>query len=107
MLANTQNSIIINKGKDLKISKNRLNGYGRQAGCQTREKNISIIWIVGNFDIGQLGCWTSLVQHFENSKFLYKQDVGPATWAHINGSIDACKRTEMFRNNLHSRVSNG
>ena len=48
MLANTQNSIIINKGKDLKISKNRFNGYGRQAGCQTREKNISTIWIVGN-----------------------------------------------------------
>ena len=47
-LANTQNSIIINKGKDLKISKNRFNGYGRQAGCQTREKNISTIWIVGN-----------------------------------------------------------
>ena len=48
MLANTQNPIIINKGKDLKISKNRFNGYGRQAGCQTREKNISTIWIVGN-----------------------------------------------------------
>ena len=47
MLATTQNSIIITKGKDLKISKNRFDGYGRQAGCQTREKNISTIWIVG------------------------------------------------------------
>ena len=47
MLATTQNSIIITKRKDLKISKNRFDGYGRQAGCHTREKNISTIWIVG------------------------------------------------------------
>ena len=40
MLANTQNSIIINKRKDLKISKNRFNGYGVQAGSRTREKKI-------------------------------------------------------------------
>ena len=56
MLANTQNSIIINKGKDLKISKNRFNGYGVQAGSRTREKNISTVWNVGKFDIGQLEC---------------------------------------------------
>ena len=61
MLANTQNSIIINKGKDLKISKNRFNGYGGQAGSRTREKNISTVWNVGKFDIGQLECWTLLV----------------------------------------------
>ena len=61
-------------------------------------------------DIGQLGCRRSLVQHFESSKFSDKQDVGPATWAHINGYIHACKCTETFRtqniyNSSHSRVS--
>ena len=69
MLVNTQNSIIINKGKDLKISKDRFIGYGGQAGSLTREKNISTLWIVGKFNIGRLGCWTSLVQHFGSSKF--------------------------------------
>ena len=39
-LANTQNSIIINKGKDLKISKNRFNRYGGQVRSSTSEKNI-------------------------------------------------------------------
>ena len=34
---------------------------------------------MGKFDIGQLGCWTALVQHFGNSKFSDKYDVGPAT----------------------------
>ena len=34
---------------------------------------------MGKFDIGQLGCWTSLVQHFGNSIFSDKYDVGPAT----------------------------
>ena len=62
---------------------------------------------MGKFDIGQLGCWASLVQHFGSSKFLDKQVVGPATRAHMNGCIDACKCTEIFRNNLHLRVSNG
>ena len=38
MLANTQNSIIINKGKDFKILKNRFNSYGRQVGSRTSEK---------------------------------------------------------------------
>ena len=69
MLANTHNSIIINKGKDLKISKNRFNRYGGQTGSRTSKKNISIVWIMGKFDIGQLGYWISLVQHFGNSKF--------------------------------------
>ena len=69
MLANTQNSIIINKGKDFKISKNMFNRYGRQAGSRTSEKNILTVWIVGKFDIGQLGYWTSLVQRFESSTF--------------------------------------
>ena len=69
MLANTQNSVIINKGKDFKISKKRFNRYGRQTGSHTSEKNISTVWIMGKFDIGQLGCWTSLIQHFGISKF--------------------------------------
>ena len=69
MLANTQNSVIINKGEGLKISKNSFNRYGGQAGSRTSEKNISTVWVVGQFDIGQLGCGTSLVQHFGSSKF--------------------------------------
>ena len=52
MLANTQNSIIVDKGKDLKISKNRFNRHGRQAASRTTEKNISTIWIVEQFDAG-------------------------------------------------------
>ena len=51
------------------ISKNRFNRYGGQAGSLTSEKNISTVWIVGKFDIGQLECWTSLVQHLGSSKF--------------------------------------
>ena len=38
MLANAQNSITVNKGKKLRISKNRFNRYGRQAGSRTSEK---------------------------------------------------------------------
>ena len=38
MLANTQNSVIINKGKDLKISKNKFNRHGGQGGSLTSEK---------------------------------------------------------------------
>ena len=67
MLANTQNSIIINRGKDLKISKNKFNRYGGQARSSTSEKNISTVLIVGKFAIEQLGCWTSLFQHFGSS----------------------------------------
>ena len=107
MLANTQNSIIINKGKDLKISKNKFNKYGGQAGSCTSEKNISIVWIVGQFDIGQFECGTSLGQHFGSLKFSGKYDVGPATRAHVNGCKDTCKYTKIFINNLHSRVSKG
>ena len=43
--------------------------YGRQVGSRTNEKNVSAIWIVKQFDIGHLGCGTSLVQHFGSSKF--------------------------------------
>ena len=73
MLANTQNSIIISKGKDLKISKNRFNKYGGQVRSST-SKNIyiSTVWIVGKFGTEQLGCWTSLFQHFRSSKFSEK-----------------------------------
>ena len=59
-------------------------------------KNMLTVWNVGQFDIGQLGCGTSLVQHFGSSKYSDKWDVGPATWAHINDYIDACKCTEIF-----------
>ena len=69
MLANSQISVVINKGKDLKISKSRFKKYHRQAGSRTSEKNISTVWIVGQFDIGHLGCGTSLAQHFGSSKF--------------------------------------
>ena len=72
MLANTQNSVIINKGKDLKISKSRFNRYDVQAGSRISEKHKSTIWIVGQFDIGQFGCGTSLVQHLGNSTFMDK-----------------------------------
>ena len=61
MISNTQNSIVTNTEKDLKISNNRFNRYGGQAGSQTSEKNISTVWNVGQFDIGELGCGTSLV----------------------------------------------
>ena len=98
---------IINTIKDLKISKNKFNRYGGQVGSRTSWKNISTVWIVGQFDMGELGCGTSFFQHFGSSKFSDKYDAGPATWAHVNGYIDACKCTEIFRNNLHSRVSKG
>ena len=43
--------------------------YGGQVGSRTSEKNISTVWNVGQFDIGQFGYGTSLVQHFGSSKF--------------------------------------
>ena len=76
-------------------------------GSRTSEKNILTVWIVGQFDMGELGCGTSFFQHFGSSKFSDKYDAGPATWAHVNGYIDARKYTEIFRNNLYSRVSKG
>ena len=69
-----------------------------------RDLDILTMWIMRKYDIGQLGCWTSLIRHFGNSKFLDKQDVGPATLVHINGCLDACKCTEIFRKNLHLKV---
>ena len=69
MLASTQISIIINKGKDLKISKNRFNSYGGQGDSRKSEENISTVWLVAQFDIGQLRSGTSFVQHFGSSKF--------------------------------------
>ena len=62
---------------------------------------------MGQFDNRQLGCGTSLVQYFWSLKFTDKYDAGPATLAHVNGCIDACKYTEIFRDNLHSMVSKG
>ena len=96
---------IIKTGKDLKISKNKFNGYGGQMGSRTSGKNISTVWIVGQFDMGELECGTSLVQHFGSLKFSDKYDARPVIWAHVNGYIDPCKCTKVFRNNLHSRVS--
>ena len=72
MMLSTQNSLITNMGKDLKISKNSINRYGGQMGSCTSEKNISTVWNVGQFDIELLGCGTSLVQHFGSLKFLGK-----------------------------------
>ena len=93
MLFNTQNSVTGKHGKRFEDIKNR---YGRQVGSPTSNKNISTIWNVGQFDIRQLGYETLLVQHFGSLKFLDKYYVGPATWAHINGYIDACKCTEIY-----------
>ena len=72
MLANTQNSIIISKGKGWKISNTRFNRLAGQAVSRISEKNTSTVWIERKFDIGQLGCWTLLVQHFGSLKFLDK-----------------------------------
>ena len=96
---------ITNMIKYLKISKNKLNRYGGQVGSRTSGKNISTVWIVGQFDMGELGCGTSSFQDFGSLKFSDKYDAGPATLAHVNGYIDVCKCTEIFRNNLHSIVS--
>ena len=98
---------IINTIKDLKISKNKFNRYDGQVGSRASWKNILTVWIVGQFDMGELGCGTSFFQYFGCSKFSHKYDAGPATWVHVNGYIDACKYTEIFRNILHSRVSKG
>ena len=85
MSPNTQNQT----GKDLKISKNKFNGYGGQMGSRTSGKNISTVWIVGQFDMGELECRTSFVQHFRSLKFSDKYDARPAIWAHVNGYIEA------------------
>ena len=82
-------------GKDFKISKTSFDGYGRQMGSRKSEKNISTVRNVGQIDIGQRGCGTSVVQHFGSSKFSNK-DVRPGTLAHTGGYIDACKCTEIF-----------
>ena len=36
------------------------------------------------FDIGQLGCGTSLVDQFQSLKVLDNQDLGPATWMPVD-----------------------
>ena len=90
MLFNTQNSVTAKHGKRFEDIKNR---YGRQVGSLTSNKNTSTVWNVEKFDIRQLRYGTSLVQHFGSLKISDKYYVGPATWAHINGYIDACKCT--------------
>ena len=47
------------------------------------DRQILTVWNVGQFDIDQIGCGTSLVHQFWSSKFLDKQDVGPATWVPV------------------------
>ena len=91
----------------MKISKNKFNRYGGQTGSRTSWKNISTVSIVEQFDMAELGCGPSFFQYFGSSKFSDKYDAGPATWVHVNGYIDACKYTEIFRNILRSRVSKG
>ena len=49
MLDNTQNSVIVNEGKDLKISKNRFDRCGRQAASRTSEKKY-----IDNLDSGTI-----------------------------------------------------
>ena len=93
MLSNTQNSVT---GKHRKRFEDIKNRYGRQVGSRANKKNISTVWNMGQFDIGQLGCRTSLVQHFGSLNFSDMHDVGSATWTHIHGYIDARKRTEIF-----------
>ena len=107
MLSNTQNPIIINTGKSLKVSKNTFNRYSGRVGSRTSEESISTVWNVRQFDIGQLECGISLAHHFRSSESSDKQDVEPATWTHINDYIHVCKCTEIFRNNLYSKVSKG
>ena len=80
-------------GKRFEDIKERFNRYGVEVGSRTSVKNISTVWNVGQFDIGQLGCWASLVQHFKSPRLSDKYDVGPAIWTHINGYIHACKCT--------------
>ena len=107
MLDNTQYSIIVNKGKDLKISKNRFNMYGRQVGSRTNEKKC-----IGNLDSETIRYRTPWMWDFTCPtfwKFEIFGQVGCRTCdtAHVNGCIDAGKCTEIFKNNLHSRVSQG
>ena len=85
-----------NHGKTRKRFEDIRNNYGRQVDSRTSKKNISTVWNMEQFDMGQVGCRTSLVQPFGNLKFSDMQSVGRVTWAHINGHIDACKCTEIF-----------
>ena len=71
--------------------KSRFNRYGGQAGSRTSEKNISTVWVVGQSDNGQLGCGTSLVQHFGSLKVGCRTcDTGQCKWLY--------KRLQMYRN---------
>ena len=102
MLSNIQNSVT---GKHRKRFEDIKNRYGRQVGSRANKKNISTVWNMGQFDIGQLGCRTSLVQHFRSLNFSGMYDVGPATWTHINGYIDVCKlQKSSFNSFLRLRI---
>ena len=75
MSSNTQNH---KHGKGFEDIKNKFNRYGGQVGSRTSGKNILTVWIVVQFDMGELGCATSLFQHLGSLKFSDKYDAGPA-----------------------------
>ena len=67
MLSNTQNSVTGKHGKIFEDIKNR---YGRQVGSRTSKKIYRpSVGHVGQFDIGEVGCGTSLAQLFGSLKF--------------------------------------
>ena len=71
--------------KDLKLSTNKFNRYGGQVGSRTSGKNISTVWIVGQFDMGELGCGTSSsnISEVPNFQTIMMQDLrhGPTLMA--------------------------
>ena len=84
MISNTQNSVITNTGKDLKILKNRSNRYGGQVGSCTSEKNISTVWNVGQFDIA-VWMWDLTCLTFRKFEIFGQVgcricDMGPYKW---------------------------
>ena len=50
--------------KRFEVSKNKFQRNDGQVGSRISVKIIPTVWNVEQFDIGQLGCGTSLVQHF-------------------------------------------
>ena len=54
MISITQNLIITNTKKDLKISKHKFNRYGGQVGSCISEKNISTVCMWGNLILDSL-----------------------------------------------------
>ena len=63
--------------KDLKLSTNKFNRYGGQGGSRPSGKNISTVWIVAQFDMGELGCGTSSsnISEVQNFQTIMMQDL--------------------------------